>query len=131
MLNSENAFVDKRLDYTGFHGALRGAPLPQTKPLTFMSPALSDGNKYLSVSDCLTLFNLISHRVDDAVDDSSPVSRKRIAQECQAALIQLKEALLAAHARRWQLELDVFDARAGRIPQRGDSPRVAHEGSSM
>lgn len=131
MLNRENVFVDKRLDYTGFHGVLKGASLQQPKPMIFMSPALSDGNKYLSVSDCLSLFNLVSHRVDDAVDDSSPVSRKRIAQECQAALIQLKEALLTAHARRWQLELDVFDARAGRIAPRGDSSRGAHEGGSM
>lgn len=131
MLNRENTFIDKRLAYTGFQGASSGAPMQQPKPLVFMSPALSDGNKYLSVSDCLSLFNLISHRVDDAVDDSSPVSRKRLAQECQAALLQLKEALLTAHARHWQLELDVFDARADRAALRGDVSRVARDGNSM
>jgi hypothetical protein len=111
MYSSERLAVDGKPGYFGFHSTLKATPMPQTKPLPFCSLMHRDGPKDLTVSDCLGLFSVLAQSAVDMVEERSPARRKSFATDCQSALAQLQDALLQAHARRWQLDVDFFDAR--------------------
>lgn len=118
MLNhSEDALPQGRLTATGAPPSWGPETKPAPRPLAVLSPVLTCAPMAASPA---TWFDALKHRLKDleegvrhpACDDAMQAWMRSLAHDCVVSLDRLQELVMHEHARRWQLEMHAFDARA-------------------